>query len=79
MSGANVSQDRDSDYLYLDTMDEVLSMVSDYVESARNAQDDVIMGAYLRMASRALRTALEIYGDHLAQNRVEMELGEKVK
>ena len=65
------------DYSYLDTMNEVLGMVAEHVELARHARDDVMMGAYLRMASRAMRTALEIYGDHLAQNRAEMEQGEQ--
>ena len=69
----------ESDFAYLDTMDEVLEMVLDYTEGARNAQEDVAMGAYLKMASRALRCALEIYGDRLAQNRVEIKLGKRVK
>ena len=69
----NVSKD----YPYLDTMDEVLRMVAEFIEASRHAENDVMMGAYLRMASRAMRTALEIYQDHLAQNRAEMEQGEQ--
>jgi hypothetical protein len=68
-----------SDIAYLDTMDEVLTMTLEFLEEARLSQDDVRLGAYLKMASRSMRCALEIYGDHLAQNRVEMEQGEKVQ
>lgn len=63
---------------YLDTMNEVLGLVIDFAEQARNS-DDVRMGAYLKMASRCLRCAIELYGEHLAQNRAEMERGEKVQ
>ena len=65
------------DVAYLDTMNEVLEMVLEYVAAAQRAENDVTMGVYLRMASRSLRCALEIYGDHLAQNRAEMEQGEQ--
>jgi hypothetical protein len=61
---------------YLDTMNEVLTMTIEFAEQARNS-DDVRMGAYLKMASRCLRCAMELYGERLAQNRAEMEAGEK--
>ena len=63
------------DIAYLDTMNEVLVMTLEFLEEARNSQDDVRMGAYLKMASRSLRCAMEIYGDRLAQNRAEMKQG----
>ena len=66
-----------SDIAYLTTMNEVLTMVVEFAEEAQNSQDDVRMGAYLRMASRSLRLALEMYADRLAQNRAEMEQGER--
>ena len=47
-------------------------MVLEYVAAAQRAENDVTMGAYLRMASRALRCALEIYGDHLSENKKEI-------
>ena len=62
---------------YLDTMNEVLEMTAQFVEEARVSEDDVRLGVYLRMASRCMRCALEMYGEHLAQNRVEMEQGEQ--
>jgi hypothetical protein len=68
----------ESDVAYLDTMDEVLELVLQFAEAARNADDDVALGVYLKMASRSLRCALEMYGEHLAQNRAEMKLGEPV-
>ena len=45
-----------------------LELVLQFAESARNAEDDVALGVYLKMASRCLRCALETYGEHLAQN-----------
>ena len=60
------------DIAYLDTMNEVLEMTAQFVEEARQSQDDVRLGAYLKMASRCMRCALEMYGEHLAQNRREM-------
>jgi hypothetical protein len=68
----------ESDVAYLDTMDEVLELVLEFTERARQAQDDVMLESYLKLASRSLRCALEMYGEHLAQNRVEMKLGEPV-
>ena len=69
----------ESDIAYLDTMDEVLELVLQFAESARNAEDDVALGVNLKLASRSLRCALEMYGEHLAQNRAEMKQGEEVK
>ena len=66
-----------TDIAYLDTMNEVLEMTAQFVEEARQSQDDTRLGAYLKMASRCMRCALEMYGEHLAQNRAEMEQGEK--
>jgi hypothetical protein len=63
MWGANVS--RDDNYPFLDTMNEVLEMTAEFVEEARQSSDDVRLGAYLKMASRCLRCALEMYGEHL--------------
>ena len=53
-------------------------MTAQFVEQARQSQDDARLGAYLKLASRCMRCALEIYGEHLAQNRSEMSKGEKV-
>ena len=66
-----------SDIAYLTTMNEVLTMAIEFAEEAQNSQDDARMGAYLKMASRCLRCAMELYGERLAQNRAEMEAGEK--
>ncbi len=66
------------DVPYLDTMDEALELVLQFAEAARNAEDDKTLGVYLKIASRCMRCALETYGEHLAQNGVEMKLGESV-
>ena len=66
------------DIAYLDTMNEVLEMTAEFVEQARQSQDDTRLGAYLKMASRCMRCALEIYGEHLEQNRSKMNKGKKV-
>jgi hypothetical protein len=61
-------------------MDEVLGLALEFLEKAQQAaadDDDMRVDAYLKMASRTLRCALEIYGDRLAQNRAAMEQGEK--
>jgi hypothetical protein len=65
------------DIAFLDTMNEVLEMTAQFVEEARQSKDDVRLGAYLKMASRCMRCALEMYSEHLAQNRAEMEQGER--
>lgn len=65
----------ESDAAYLDTMDEVLELVLQFAEAARDADDDARLGVYLRLASRSLRCALEMHGEHLAQ-RAEMKMGE---
>ena len=71
--------ERPSDFAYLDTINEVLTMVIEFAEEARNSDDDARMGAYLKMMMRCSRCAAELYGEHLAQNRAEMERGEKVQ
>ncbi len=57
-----------NDVAYLDTMNEVLEMTAQFVEEARLSEDDVRLGVYLRMASRCMRCALEMYGEHLSEN-----------
>jgi hypothetical protein len=52
----------DLTYPYAVTMDEVLEIVIEHIDEVRNTEDMVRQGAHLKMASRALRCALEIYG-----------------
>ena len=63
-----------SDFAYLDTMNEVLLLVIDFAEEARNSSDDARLGAYLKMMMRCSRCAGELYGEHLA-----LKTGEKVQ
>ena len=71
--------ERLSEVAYLDTMNDVLTMVIEFAEEARNSDDDARMGAYLNMMMRCSRCAGELYGEHLAQNRDEIKIGERVQ
>jgi hypothetical protein len=51
------------DYPYAVTMDEVIEIVIEHLEIVRNTDDLLRQGVHLKMASRAMRCALEIYGD----------------
>jgi hypothetical protein len=50
-------------YPYAVTMDEVIEIVIEHLEIVRNTDDLLRQGVHLKMASRAMRCALEIYGD----------------
>lgn len=63
-----------SDFAYLDTMNDFLELVIHFAEEARNAQDEIRMGLYLKTSSRCLREALKLYGDRLEN---EMKQGEE--
>jgi len=55
------------DYLYAELMFEILDQVVLYAESAKGVEtNDPRMGVYLKMASRAMRNALELYGERIA-------------
>lgn len=62
-----------SDIAYLDTMNSVLVLALEFIDDARSSEGDARMGINLRMASRALRCAMELYADRLAQIRAEAE------
>jgi hypothetical protein len=63
----------DGDFAFLETMNEVLMIVLEYTELARQADNPLVMGVYLKMASRSMRCALEIYGDRFATGVPEEE------
>ena len=48
-------------------MDEVLVTVIDHAEKARQSQSGLEIGVQLKMASRALRCALEMVGERLEE------------
>jgi hypothetical protein len=50
-------------------MNEVLEIVLDHCEKARNTSDHRAMGVNLKMASRALRCALELYGERITEEK----------
>ena len=59
------------DYAFYVTMDEMLLMLMEHLDEARHAGSDYLLGFHLRMASRVMRCALELYGDWLEQRKPE--------
>jgi hypothetical protein len=52
----------DLNFAWVLTLDEVLEIVIEHCENARHSSDQQKIGIYLKMASRAMRCALEVYG-----------------
>jgi hypothetical protein len=52
-------------YAALCELNEVLELVMEHCELARNASDELKLFVHLKMASRAMRCALELYGSHI--------------
>jgi hypothetical protein len=52
-------------YPYAVTLDEVLEIVIEHIDKVQNTEDLLRQGVHLKMASRAMRCALEIYGSQL--------------
>jgi hypothetical protein len=52
-------------YPYAVTLDEVLEIVIEHLEIVRNTDGLLKQGVHLKMASRAMRCALEVYGSQL--------------
>jgi hypothetical protein len=59
--------EQDIDYAFHLTMYEVLELALHHCDQAKKAENLIIMGFRLKQASRALRSALEIYGSHLEE------------
>jgi hypothetical protein len=60
------------DYPWLITLDEAMIAAMTELEIARECGDMVMLGFHLKQASRAMRSALEIYG---ARVEAEIERG----
>jgi hypothetical protein len=58
----------DLTYPYAVTMDEVLEIVVEHIDKVLNTDDMLKQGVHLKMASRALRCALEIYGSQITKD-----------
>jgi hypothetical protein len=52
-------------YPYAVTLYEVLEIVVEHIDKTLNTDDVLKQGVHLKMASRAMRCALEIYGSQL--------------
>jgi hypothetical protein len=57
--------DGDVDYAFYLTMYEVLEDVIVHCGCAQNCENDRMLEVHIKMASRAMRCVLEIYGDRL--------------
>ena len=57
----------DVDYSWLMTIYEGLELVIGHCEQAENAQDERTLELHLKMASRAMRFTLEVYGERLSK------------
>jgi hypothetical protein len=61
---------------YMVAIDEALGLVVLYTQMAREDVDPAPMGVHLKMASRAMRSALELYGSRYgALKEEEVENG----
>jgi hypothetical protein len=49
-------------------MNEVLEIVVEHIDKVQNTSDLLRQGVHLKMASRALRCALEIYGSQITKD-----------
>jgi hypothetical protein len=59
------------DFAFFVTMNDILKVVEKHVGYALFSDTHLTMGVHLKMASRALRCALEIYGDRVAEMQKE--------
>ena len=59
------------DYPWLLTLDEAILLCVDHLEKARQCQNGLELWVNLKMASRALRCAMEVYGTRLKKENVE--------
>jgi hypothetical protein len=55
-------------YPFAVTLYEVLEIVVEHIDKAQNTSDMLRLGVHLKMASRALRCALEIYGSQITKD-----------
>jgi hypothetical protein len=65
--------DGDVDYAFYLTMYEVLEDVIVHCDAAQHCENDVMLDFHIKMASRAMRCALQIQLDRLVAKRAETE------
>jgi hypothetical protein len=63
----------DLNYAWHLTLYEVLELVIQHCGEAENSSDPLVIGVHLKMASRAMRCALEIYGLQLEVPKEEQK------
>lgn len=58
------------DYVWLLALDEAMLLCIEHLEAACQCQNGLTLGVNLKQASRAMRSALEIYGMRLEKENV---------
>ena len=53
------------DFVFYATFNEILNLTAMFVEDTRNSKTDIEIEVNLKMASRTLRSAMEIYAERL--------------
>ena len=71
MSKLNDELLSENEYPWLLALDEAMLKCLEHLEKAAVCQDGLTLGVNLKMASRALRCALEIYAMRLEKENVE--------
>ncbi len=61
----------DLNYIWCETLNETLMLCIEHCELARHTDDELKIFVHLKMASRALRCALEIYGSQIEKLSTE--------
>jgi len=61
--------DESLDYVFADTLEEVLLEAKKQIDMARNQSEVIILGVRLKLARRAIDCALEILGDREKEKR----------
>jgi hypothetical protein len=63
----------DLNFAFSLTMHEVLELVIAHCDQAQNTENRLTMGVHLKMASRAMRCALEVYGSAIETPKQGLE------
>ena len=61
----------DKEYAFFETLNEIFVAIETQVAMAKTTSSLPMLGVRLKMASRAMRCALEIYGDRVAEMQKE--------
>jgi len=65
IDSSTLQSPNERDFVFLTTLDEILGLLITHAERARDCGDERLMIVHMKIASRCLRCALEIFGDRL--------------